>query len=111
VPFVNAAKNPLTPIRALEGVCAGNYLFPLSLSTSLGSAIPIKLLNASNIVSHLFRKRQSLPCARFDPARLSIAASASRSCSTPLRYTCTCDNELWPLTAMISGPVHPACAS
>ena len=39
VPFVNAAKNPLTPIRALGGVCARNYLFSLSLYTSLGSAI------------------------------------------------------------------------
>ena len=35
MPFVNAAKNPLTPIRALGGVCARNYLFPLGLSTSL----------------------------------------------------------------------------
>jgi hypothetical protein len=36
--FVNAAKNPLAPIRALGGVCAGNYLSCLNLSTSLGSA-------------------------------------------------------------------------
>jgi hypothetical protein len=41
---VNAAKNPLAPIRALGGVCARNYLSRLNLSTSLGSANEIKYL-------------------------------------------------------------------
>ena len=62
-------------------------------SSPLGSATPDKFLNAFRAVSHCFRKRQSPACARFDPAaRLAIAASASRSCSTSLRYTCTSDS-------------------
>ena len=62
-------------------------------SSPLGSATPDKFLNAFRAVSHCFRKRQSPACARFDPAsRLAIAASASRSCSTSLIYTCTSDS-------------------
>jgi len=43
--------------------------------------------------------------------RFAIAASATRSCSTAAMYFCTADIVAWPLTAMISGAVHPAWAS